>query len=190
MSILRPTLAALLLLAAACGGASGQPAAAQPAAADSRQSGDIPDTQAYVDFTPPGGTFSVKVPEGWARTESAGAVTFTDKLDSVRLQSVPAAAQPTVDSARASELPAIRAAAQAFRAGDVTTVTRTAGTAVLVTYQADSAIDPVTGKAHRDDVQRYELWRNGMEALVVLSAPAGADNVDPWRTITDSFRWR
>ena len=72
----------------------------------------------------------------------------------------------------------------------MTTVTRTAGTAVLVTYQADSAPDPVTGRAHRDDVQRYELWRNGTEALIVLSAPAGADNVDPWRTITDSFRWR
>jgi hypothetical protein len=24
---------------------------------------------------------------------------------------------------------------------------------------------------------------------VTLSGPAGADNVDPWRTVTDSFRW-
>jgi hypothetical protein len=24
---------------------------------------------------------------------------------------------------------------------------------------------------------------------VLLGGPAGADNVDPWRTITSSFRW-
>jgi len=24
---------------------------------------------------------------------------------------------------------------------------------------------------------------------VLLGGPAGADNVDPWRTVTNSFRW-
>jgi hypothetical protein len=24
---------------------------------------------------------------------------------------------------------------------------------------------------------------------LTLSAPVGSDNVDPWRTVTDSFRW-
>ena len=54
----------------------------------------------------------------------------------------------------------------------------------------DSAPDPVTARVRRDDVQRYEFWRAGVEAVVVLSGPVGADNADPWRTITDSFRWR
>jgi hypothetical protein len=185
MSILRPVLMAFVLLVMACGGGGGQ-----PASGDTAQSGDIPDTQAFVDFTSPGGAFSVRVPEGWARSEAGGAVTFTEKLDSVVLRSVPAAAPPTVESARAGEVPAIRAATRGFRPGDVTTVQRSAGQAVLVTYQAESAPDPVTGRTRLDDVQRYELWRAGTEAIVVLSAPAGADNVDPWRTITDSFRWR
>ena len=30
---------------------------------------------------------------------------------------------------------------------------------------------------------------NGREAIVTLSGPRGADNVDPWRVITDSLRW-
>jgi hypothetical protein len=176
---------ALALLGAGCGGG-----AAQQRPADAGGAGDIPDSQAFVDFTPPAGTFSVKVPEGWARTEAGGAVTFTDKLNSVRLEMLPAAAQPTVESARTAELPAIQAGMKGFRPGSVTTVSRTAGTAVLVTYQADSAPDAVTGKVRRDDFQRYELWRDGVEAVIVLSGPVGADNTDPWRTITDSFRWR
>jgi hypothetical protein len=41
----------------------------------------------------------------------------------------------------------------------------------------------------RDDVERYEFWRGDHEVVLTLSAPHGADNVDPWRTVTDSFRW-
>jgi hypothetical protein len=47
----------------------------------------------------------------------------------------------------------------------------------------------VTGKVYTDVVERYEFFRNGTEAIVTLSGPSGADNVDPWRTVTNSFRW-
>src|SRR4051794_355078 len=43
--------------------------------------GDIPDNQAYVAYAPPGGGFTVKVPEGWSRSSAGGAVVFTDKLN-------------------------------------------------------------------------------------------------------------
>jgi hypothetical protein len=69
-------------------------------------------------------------------------------------------------------------------------VTRKAGPAVLVTYQADSPPDPVTGKVVRDDVERYEFWRNGTEVALTLAGSAGSDNVDPWKIVTDSFAWR
>lgn len=69
-------------------------------------------------------------------------------------------------------------------------VQRAAGPAVLITYQAISAPDAVTGKSVTEAVERYEFWRGGQEVVLTLSAPQGADNVDPWRMITDSFRWQ
>ena len=49
--------------------------------------------------------------------------------------------------------------------------------------------DPVTGKVYRDEVERYEFYRNGTESVLTLAGPVGADNVDPWRTVTNSFQW-
>lgn len=66
---------------------------------------------------------------------------------------------------------------------------RKAGSAVLITYRADSAPNSVTGKVVSQDVQRYEFFNNGKTVTLTLSAPVGSDNVDPWRTVTDSFRW-
>jgi hypothetical protein len=175
--------AAVALLAAGCG-------AGQEPTADTGPAGDIPDSQAFVAFTPASGALTIDVPEGWARTDSAAGVTFTDKLNSVVPQSVPAAAAPTVDSARAQEPPALRVAAAGYHAGDVRSVSRAGGSTVLITYQADATPDTVTGKVRRDEVQRCEFWRNGAEEFVVLSGPVGADGADPSRRITDPFRWR
>jgi hypothetical protein len=166
------------------------PAAADPKAPEVNPAGDIPDNQVYVAYTPPSGGFSVKVPEGWARTEAGGAVTFTDKLNSVRMETVAAASAPTVQSAQQQEVPAIQASVKQYEAGKVTTVTRKAGTGVLITYRADAAPDPVTGKVVHDDVERYEFWKVGKTVILTLSGPQGADNVDPWRIVTDSFSWQ
>jgi hypothetical protein len=48
----------------------------------------------------------------------------------------------------------------------------------------------VTGKTGTDAIERYEFWRDGREVILTLSGPVGADNVDPWRTITESLQWR
>jgi hypothetical protein len=48
----------------------------------------------------------------------------------------------------------------------------------------------VTGKTVTDDVQRYEYWRRGRLLALTLAAPAGSDNVDAYRLITNSLRWR
>jgi hypothetical protein len=151
--------------------------------------GDIPDSQVFVAYTLPSGAFSVRVPEGWARSETGGAVTFTDHYNSIRLETVAASTAPTVESARQTELPAIRRQADGVGAEAVSTVTRNAGTAVLITFQATSTPNPVTGKVARLAVERYEFWRGGTEAILTLSAPVGSDNVDPWRTVSNGFRW-
>jgi len=152
--------------------------------------GDIPDDQKFPVYDPPGGRYTIAVPEGWARTEAPNTVTFTDKFNSVRLEFQSALNPPTVERARAEELSKLAAEVPCFGAGQVTAVTRKVGAGVLVTYQTDAPADPVTGKVVRQDVERYEFWRNGTEAVLTLSSAAGSDNVDPWRTVTDSFAWR
>ena len=57
--------------------------------------GDIPDNQVYVRYQPAGADFSVKVPEGWGRSKSSGAVTFTDKLNSVAMSEQRASGRPS-----------------------------------------------------------------------------------------------
>ena len=130
------------------------------------------------------------MPEGWGRTARAGTVSFTDKLNTISMETRPAPAAPTVASARQAELPAIRSASRRYEPGSVTQVRRAGGDVVLVTYKADAPADPVTGKVVHDAVERYEFWRGGTEAILTLSGPVGADNVDPWRIVSDSFRWR
>ena len=183
------------MIVAGCGsGSSGSsstssPKPANPNAPEHSPPGDIPDNQAFVTYTPPGAGYSVKVPEGWSRTATGGTVSFTDKLNTVRLQRAAASAAPTVAAVRRSELPKLARHEQGFKAGTVTTLQRKAGPAVRITYLARSTPDPVTGKSRVDAVERYLFFHNGHEAVVTLSGPKGADNVDPWRTITDSLRW-
>ena len=164
-------------------------ASAGAVATESPPPGDIPDSTAYVPYRPASGQYEVQVPEGWARTSSAATVSFTDKLNSITVQVLKAAAAPTVASARATEVRQVQAAGHRVTVTDVGTVTRSAGTVVLIRYSADSQPDPVTGKVYKNSIERYEYYRNGTEAIVTLTAPAGADNVDPWRKVTDSFRW-
>ncbi len=174
----------------ASNGPSSTASGVDPNAAEVNPAGDIPDNQVFVAYSPPAGGYTVKVPEGWARQEQAGAITFTDKLNSIRMETTAAATAPTVTSAEQQELPAMRAASTNFQGGKVSTVTRTAGPAILITYTADSSPDPVTGKVVHDAVERYEFWKSGTEVILTLSGPQGADNVDPWKIVTDSFGWQ
>ncbi|MGW1795176.1 hypothetical protein ACWCQN_04025 [Streptomyces sp. NPDC001984] len=187
----------------ACGGSAGSGGSGGPAgssrtapsspaapATESNPPGDIPDNQAYVAFAPSGGGFSVKVPEGWARTGKGTVTSFTDKLNRVELAPVTAASAPTTGSVTAQTVPRLRRTVPNFAPGKVSVVARHAGQAVLLTYQGDSAPDPVTGKVVRDSFERYAFYRQGHEADVTLSGPVNADNVDPWRIVTDSFTWQ
>jgi hypothetical protein len=165
----------------------GSPTSSKP---EVSPNGDISDSAVYVVQADPAGKYTIKVPEGWARTTSGGAISFTDKLNTIRVETVPAAAAPTVASATSTEQPQIAQTASGYKAGKVTLVSRKSGPAVLITYQATSAPNAVTGKTIGLAVERYELWKNGTEAIVTLSGPTGADNVDPWKIVTDSFTWK
>ena len=131
------SLAALVLGIVACGGTSKTSSStAGPKAPEVSPAGDIPDNQAYVAYAPPGAGYTVKVPEGWSRSAGGGATTFTDKLNAIRLEAVPASAPLTVRDARRTELPKLARTIKGFRAGPVTVVTRKAGAAVKIAYLA------------------------------------------------------
>ncbi|MFE5084044.1 hypothetical protein [Streptomyces mirabilis] len=165
-------------------------AGAAPAPTESNPPGDIPDNQAYLAFRPSGGAFTVKVPEGWARTGQGGATVFTDKLNRVEIATASASSAPTVTSVGSEVVPRLRGQVPKFDGPKVSQVNRHAGSAVLLTYQGDSAADPVTGKVVRDAFERYAFYRQGHEVDLTLSGPVNADNVDPWRIVTDSFSWK
>lgn len=187
--------AALLALGgvavAGCGSSSGSSggSAASPKAPEVNPAGDIPDNQAYVAYAPPGGGYSVKVPEGWSRGATGSAATFTDKLNSIRVESRPAQAPLSAGDARRIELPQLARQVKGFAAGKVSTVVRKAGTAVRITYLAAAPTNAVTGKAGIDAVERYVFFHNGRTVVLTLTGPKGADNVDPWRIVTDSVTW-
>lgn len=163
---------------------------ANPNAPEVNAAGDIPDNQVYVAWSPPAGGWSVKVPEGWGRTDTSEGAVFTDKYNSVDARSVSASAAPTIDSAQATEVAAIKASTANVSDVKVSMVSRKAGPAVLISYTADSTPNQVTGKSVRVAVERYEFFRNGTEVVLTLSGPVGADNVDPWKTVTDGFAWQ
>jgi hypothetical protein len=154
---------------------------------ESNPPGDIPDNQAYVPYSGQG--YTVSVPEGWARTTVPSGVAFTDKYNSVTVTETRVSSAPTVESARATEVPAIQSSANGFVLNAITVMQRKAGQSVVITYHAYSPVNPVTGKVANEDVQRYEFWRSGLEVVLTLAAPVGSDNVDPWRKITDSLVW-
>ena len=207
----------LLTLAAACGGSSSHqssgassssprptsstttaPAATptttsvagvDPNAPEVVQPGDIPDNQAFVAFTPTSGGYSLKVPEGWARSENGATVTFTDHYNTITGTTTNAPAAPTLASVSNTDVPALEASTSHFELVSVTAVARPAGPAILVTYRAASEPDSVTGKRVAIDVERYEFWHAGTLVTLTLSGARGSDNVDPWRTVTDSISW-
>ncbi|MCP2323498.1 hypothetical protein HDA40_002005 [Hamadaea flava] len=166
---------------AACGG----PAPVSSAPSDSNPIGDIPDSQAFVTYSGLPG-FTIKVPEGWATTTDAdGSTVLTDKLNSIRLRESHTATAPNEDSAR-TDLADLKTHAHGFAGGAVSTVSRPAGPVILTTYRSDAPADPVTGKIINDDVERYQFFHQGLLVTVTLAGPHGADNVDPWRIVTDS----
>ena len=192
-ALLATALTALVLIAAGCGGSGGEEgeeAAADPNAPEVNEAGDIPDDQVFVEYEPASGNYVVKVPEGWGQTKDGDAVTFTDKLNSIRMESVGASTAPTVESAKSKEVPQLESSVDGFELDDVTTVDRSAGRAVVIKYFAKGEPDAVTGKSVTNAVERYEFFQDGREVILTLSGPKGADNVDPWMIVSDSLRWK
>ena len=162
--------------------ASTSPAALQGEAA-SAATGDIPDNQVFLVYHSPAG-WSIKYPEGWAQSGGPGATVFRDKNNIVRVVvqrgSAPTPAQVRSDpSLRASHIKA---------APSVLSVN--GKRVVKVVYTTTSAPNAVTGKRVQLTVDRYYAALGGKVATIDLGTPVGVDNVDAYRLMIESFRWR
>lgn len=186
-------LVAFALLLAACGGAkqsgsttvpttaAGPPTTTAPPAttsaspsplapeAQAAATGDIPDNQVFLTFRNTAAGYSMKYPEGWAQQGSGQQVTIRDKNNIVRIV-VSSGAKPSVPGAQH--------------------VTISSAPALKSVYRTQSAPNTVTGKRVTLVVDRYYLWHNGKRAVVDLGTPVGVDNVDAYRLMIESFRWR
>jgi hypothetical protein len=183
--------AAVTLSVAACGSSEGSaegPPGAVPV--ESNPPGDIPDDVAFVPYTNAAAGYSFTHPEGWAEQEAGTAATFTDKLNGVSAdtEQLP----PTLDEAtvRAQEVPRLTAGAEAFELVSVTTGKLPAGPEVVVVYRRNSPPDPVTGRQVRDEVEEHLVSNGTSSVRLALFGPEGADNVDAYRTISQSLTLR
>lgn len=165
---------------------SGRGQAAVPA--EKNPPGDIPDNIAFIRYVNATGKYAITHPEGWAETTRGSTVTYTDKLNGVRVQVGTLTAAPTVSSAKEQDVPALRSSQAAFELRNVMGVTEPAGNGVRIIYRRNSAPDPVTGRQYRDEVERYELVTGGREIIVELFGPVGSDNVDAYKTMITSLK--
>jgi hypothetical protein len=155
--------------------------------------GDIPDSQAFVTFKNSTGGYQLEVPEGWSQRaappEYSSDVTFVHNYDGVSVHLAPATAAPTAASVQANEVKQIQTHVHAVKVTGVSEVNLPGGKAVLVRYQSNSDPNAVTNKQVRLENVTYIVYRNGKEAMLTMWAPLGADNVDQWNRMANSFRW-
>jgi hypothetical protein len=159
-------------------------AGALQAEARSAATGDIPDNQVFVVFSDPAAGYSMKYPEGWAQSGGGRNVIIRDKNNIIRVVVRNGGATAgsvrrelaTLPSAHVDSSPQPHALPS--------------GPAVKVVYSTQSAPNPVTGKRVKLLVDRYYLPHPGKVAIVDLGTPQGVDNVDAYRLMIESFRWR
>ena len=167
------------------------PAAAQETAVapEKNPPGDIPDNQVFVQYTSPSG-FSIKVPEGWSRVDRPDGARFSDKYNIIDLAVAKADQPPNAAIAKARDAAELKNAGRAIEIKSVKDVKLKSGSAVLTSYASNSDPSPVTNKQIRLEHERYLMFKNATLVSVDLSAPLGADNVDQWKLMSDSFRWQ
>jgi hypothetical protein len=188
----------LAAVVAGCGGSShassagagstGSSASALAADARSAATGDIPDNQAFLLFTNRSAGYAIKYPEGWTQSGAARNVTFRDKNNLVRV-TVAHGSLPS-PAAVVAELTDLKRSQPTLSFGTPQHVKLGTTAALKVVYTTESPPNPVTGRRVKLAVDRYKLAGAGRVATVDLGTPIGVDNVDAYRLMIESFRWR
>jgi hypothetical protein len=169
-------------------GSGAQTSGALTAEAQQTAAGDIPDNQVFLTLADATAGYSMKYPEGWAQRGSGARVTFQDKNNLVRV-TVAKGASVSVAAATA-EMNRLKQQTPSLRFEAPTEVTVSGKPVVKVVYSTQSAPNSVTGKRVTLVVDRYYVPGTGKHAVVDLGTPQGVDNVDAYRLMIESFRWK
>ena len=170
-------------------GAAGAVAAAQaPVPVESNPPGDIPDNVAFIAYQNRAAGYRFTHPEGWAVTEQGPQVTISEKLNGIQAGTADFPSVLTVAGVQQQEVPRLQRTQPAFELKSVEAVTLPAGPAVHVVYRRNSAPDPVTGRQFRDEVESYLVGAGGRHVRLDLFGAVGSDNVDAYRTISQSLQ--
>jgi hypothetical protein len=183
------TLVGAAMASLACAATAPGDAAEKPVAVERNPPGDIPDTQVFVTYESPLG-FVIRIPEGWSRTDDAKSVRFSDKYNTVEIVISPLATAPTAESVKASQALELEKSDRAVKVTKVKEVKVKGGSAVVVSYTSNSEPNPVTNKQIRLEHDRYFFYKGGKLGTLDMMAPQGADNVDDWSLMANSFRWK
>lgn len=189
-------LSVLLALAAGAALSAAPVAEAQPGATveaplvkEKNPPGDISDSQVFVTYKSPLG-FTLKVPEGWGRTDAQEGVSFADKYGRITVELSTNTGPLTVASVRAKEAAALEKNGRAVKISNITEAKLPSGAAVKISYASNSEPNSVTNKQIRLESDRYLIIHNDKAVSLTFSAPAGADNVDQWTLMSKSFGWQ
>jgi hypothetical protein len=169
-------------------GGESEAGAAVPSEAESLATGDIPDNQVFLLFTDKPAGYAVRYPEGWARTGNGNDVTFREKGNLIHI-AVHKGPMP-------SEVTATKGVEELHKSDPTVKpqaperIELNGQPAVKIEYSRQSSPDPVTGKSVPLVVDRYEIGKGGKVAVIDLATPVGVDNVDAYRMISESFKWR
>jgi hypothetical protein len=163
-------------------------AAEKPVAAEKNPPGDIPDSQVFIDYNSKLG-FTMKVPEGWARADSADGASFIDKLDGVVVTETATDQKPTVATVKTDYVPRLQKSLRAVKVSAVKAVKLPSGSAIRIAYTSNSEPNAVTNKQVRLENERFLYFKDGKLVSLELYAPKGADNVDQWQLMSRSFKW-
>jgi hypothetical protein len=122
--------------------------------------------------------------------DQAQSVRFSDKYNTLDVGISSLGANPTAASAKTTQVPELQKTSRAVTIATVKDVKLSMGPAVLITYSANSDPSPVTNKQVRLEHNRYLFYKDGKLATLDMSAPQGADNVDVWSLMANSFQWK
>lgn len=174
-------------VAGTAGAASPQASVQARFAAGGPGKGDVPDNAVYLRHN--GRGFSIEYIEGWLQTTSAHGMVFNDKDSSVAVDLLGRLRGSLSTYVQRVDLPHLAHVA-GFARGTLRRDSIASVAALRLTYRGRSAPDPVTGKVVTLQIDRYYV--NGARALAIitLSTPLGVDNVDAFRRIAHSFRFR
>lgn len=180
-------------VAAGSGSAAGSSSAATtlpsaPSDALSAATGDIPDSQVFLTFSDRAAGYSIRYPEGWTRRQTAVGVSFEDRANVISVSVRPGS--PPTPAGAATGLARLKRGDPTIAVGAPERLNVNGSAVLKLTYTRLSTADPVTGKRLPLTIDRYEYAHAGKTAIVDLGTPKGVDNVDAYRMISRSFRWR